>query len=172
MSRRCRSSPQRSAGGALDATVSFAKLFQERSKRPLQWADLAEGRLKPRPPKPQRRVPTFFPCRLPPHAASAWGPRAPPFLAKQESRSGAVLRVAPVASDASSLASGQAIAIEAAWCGLETEKETLQWLPSAPSRSPHRTSSPVKSSEAPSTEGLPRSVAGWFYKASGGSARD
>lgn len=35
-------------------------------QRRLQWADLAEGRLKPRPPGPQRRVPTFFPCRLHP----------------------------------------------------------------------------------------------------------
>lgn len=109
----------------MHANVSVANLSQERSKRPLQWADLAEGRLKPRPPEPQRRVSTFFPCRRPPHAASAWAPRAPPFLARQESRSCAVLRVAPVASDASSVASGQVIAIEAAWCGLGNRKRRL-----------------------------------------------
>ena len=59
----------------------------------------------------QQRVSTFFPCR----------PR-PSFLAKQENRFCAVLRFAAVASDASSVASGPPIAIEAAWCGLGNGK--------------------------------------------------
>jgi len=63
---------------------------------------------------PQRRVPTFFPFR-------PW----PSFLARQETRACAILRFAPVASDASSVVSGQPIAIEAAWCGLENGKRRL-----------------------------------------------
>lgn len=47
--------------GALGANVSGTNPSQERSKRPLEWRDLPEGRLTPRPPKPQRRVSTFFP---------------------------------------------------------------------------------------------------------------
>jgi len=49
----------------------------------------------------------------------------PPFLARQESRACAVLRFASVASDASSVASGPSIAIEAAWCGLENGQRRL-----------------------------------------------
>jgi uncharacterized protein (DUF736 family) len=84
------------------------KSVAERSKRPLQWADLAEGRL----------------CldRLCRNGASRFSsPGFHPFLAKQENSACAILRVASVASDASSVASGRSIAIEAAWCGLETE---------------------------------------------------
>ena len=51
----------------------------------------------------QRRLRDFLPL-----------PAAPPFLAKQQSRFGAVLRCAAVASDAASIASGPPIAIEAA----------------------------------------------------------
>lgn len=35
------------------ANISVCHRFSERSKRPLQWADLPEGRLTPRPPMPQ-----------------------------------------------------------------------------------------------------------------------
>jgi hypothetical protein len=50
---------------------------------------------------------------------------APSFLAGQQSLAFAVLRFASVASDASSVASGPSIAIEAAWCGLEYGKRRL-----------------------------------------------
>ena len=40
-----------------------------RSKRPLQWPDLAEGRLKPRSPMTQQPRQTFFPCRLRRHSS-------------------------------------------------------------------------------------------------------
>jgi uncharacterized protein (DUF736 family) len=60
---------------------------------------------------PQQRVSTFFPCRP-----------GPSFLAQQETRSCAVLRVAAVASDAASVAPGLLIAIEAARCGLGNER--------------------------------------------------
>jgi uncharacterized protein (DUF736 family) len=96
------------------------KSVAERSKRPLQWADLAEGRL--RLDRLCRNGASLFssPGR-PPHAASRARTPDHPFLAKQENCACAVLRVASVASDASSVASGRSIAIEAAWCGLETE---------------------------------------------------
>jgi uncharacterized protein (DUF736 family) len=58
---------------------------------------------------PQRRGAIFFPWALP-------IPRE-----NQENSACAILRFASVASDASSVASGRSIAIEAAWCGLETE---------------------------------------------------
>ncbi|MET4448640.1 uncharacterized protein (DUF736 family) [Bradyrhizobium sp. GM2.2] len=79
----------------------------ERTKRPLRWMDLAEGRLKPRPPMAQQRRHNFLPL-----------PAVPSFLAKQESSSFAVepLRGAP------SIASGLSITIEAAGCGLEKQR--------------------------------------------------
>ena len=57
----------------------------------------------------------------------------------------AILRVAPVASDAASVASGLSIAIEAAMERSRKRNGDLQWRPSAPSRRPARTSSPAKS---------------------------
>ncbi|WP_420966136.1 hypothetical protein [Bradyrhizobium sp. B120] len=65
--------------------------------------NLAEGRLKPRPPMAQQRRHNFLPL-----------PAAPSFLAKQESSSFAVepLRGAPP------IASGQSITIEATMDGL------------------------------------------------------
>jgi uncharacterized protein (DUF736 family) len=87
-------------GGASLASFSVMSLCRvERTKWPLRWADLAEGRLKPRSPMAQQRRQNFLPL-----------PAAPSFLARQESSSFAVepLRGAP------SIASGLSIAIEAA----------------------------------------------------------
>lgn len=53
--------------------LSVLNLFIERTKPPLQWPDLTEGRLTPRSPDAQQRRPIFFPCRL-----------TPSFLAIQE----------------------------------------------------------------------------------------
>ncbi|MEH3038539.1 MAG: hypothetical protein PGN21_00505 [Sphingomonas paucimobilis] len=52
---------------------SVPTLFIERTKPPLQWPDLTEGRLTPPSPDAQQRRPIFFPCRL-----------TPSFLAIQE----------------------------------------------------------------------------------------
>jgi uncharacterized protein (DUF736 family) len=61
---------------------------------------------------PQRRLRDFLPLSA-----------APPFLAKQQSRFGAVLRCAAVASDAASIASGPPIAIEAAMVRARSREE-------------------------------------------------
>ena len=93
---------QVSMTSARATTVSVICPSGARSKRPLQWPDLAEGRLR------LERLATtagfdFLPL-----------PAAPSFLAKQQSRACAILRCAAVASDVSSLTSVRSIAIEAA----------------------------------------------------------
>ena len=60
----------------LVASFSVCHPFSECSKQPLQWADLAEGRLMPRPPYAATARLDFLP--LPdshPTRQAAWGPR-------------------------------------------------------------------------------------------------
>ncbi|MBZ9735029.1 hypothetical protein LB534_26675 [Mesorhizobium sp. CA18] len=83
--------------------------FLSAHRRPLERGDLAEGRLKPRPPMPQWRD------------ARVSSPGLSPFLAQPRNARLAILRFAAVASDAAAVAFGLTIAIEAAWCGLGNE---------------------------------------------------
>jgi len=77
-------------------------------------ANLAEGRLRLDRLCHNGSAATFFPL--------AFGQ----FLAKQESCLRTVLRCASVASDVASVASGQSIAIETAWCGLKNEERDFK----------------------------------------------
>jgi len=88
--------------------------FNAREPRASPWLDLAEGRLRLDRLGPQRRRRVFLPLGF------------RPFLARHESPAAAVLRsrFGPRA-DASSIASGRSIAIEAAVVAVSrTAKET------------------------------------------------
>src|SRR5277367_5260760 len=49
--------------------------FSARERPASPWLDLAEERLTPRSPEPQRRRVDFLPLGAPPHRASPAGPR-------------------------------------------------------------------------------------------------
>ena len=104
-------------------------------KRPLQWLDLAEGRLRLDRLWRNSGVTTFFPCRLRRH--SSRDKKAAPLL----SGPCGVRRRSPPACRSPS---------RPQWCGLDNGNGDLKWRPSAPSRRPARTSSPAKSSPSAS----------------------
>ena len=101
---------------------SLRLLFSARERLASPWLELAEDRLPPRSPEPQRRRVDFLPLGAPPHRASPVGTLVRPFLARQESmpprRRGSVRRHPPLRcgpqAGASSIVPGLPIAIEAA----------------------------------------------------------